>query len=629
MTAHSGNRFRSLIEASRDVVTIIDPEETILYASPSAERMSGYRPEDMIGTNAFLYVHPNDVARVRSRLAEILSGAASSVPISFRFRHRDGSWRDFEVVGTNCVADPAVGGIVLNSRDITQLRAAEESVQKLMLAVEQSGNAIFMTDPNGTITYVNPAFGKLYGMTREEALGRTPRILKSGQYERGFYERFWRRLLAGESVTGEFVNRARDGRLVTVEGSISPVLGSDGERIGFIAVQNDITGRKLLEERFRQTQKMEAVGHLAAGVAHDFNNLLTAILGYTDLLANRFDAGAAPLEEVDEIRKAAESAATLTRQLLAFSRNQVLEPARMDVNEVIGKMRRMLQRLVGEKVELITVLDDLIGRVWADAGQIEQVMLNLAVNARDAMPTGGTLTIETRNVDLPGDFTRDQVTIRPGPYVLLAVTDTGIGMDAQTRSRVFEPFFTTKAKGKGTGLGLATVYGIVKQSGGYVWVYSEVGRGSTFKVYLPGVEGAMESAGPAGPPASALRATETVLLAEDEPSVRALTRAILESRGYTVLEARAGEEALDLAMRHEGPIHVLLTDVVLPEMDGCQLAIRIRAIRPETRVLCTSGYTQDTIVRRGLLAEGARFLQKPFAPATLAAALREMLDSRS
>jgi PAS domain S-box-containing protein len=620
-------RFRALIEASRDLITIIDHEGTIRYASPSASRTVGYRPEEMVGTNAFLHVHPDDVVRVRVSLAEILS-RATTVPITFRFRHRDGSWRVFEVVGNNRVTDPAVGGIVLNSRDVTDLRTAEEAIQKLMRAVEHTENAIFMTDPEGTITYVNPAFGRLYGFTREESLGQTPRILKSGRYEQTFYERFWQRLLAGESVHGEFVNRTRDGRLVTVEMSISSVLGFDGERIGFIAVQNDITGRKLLEERFRHTQKMEAVGQLAAGVAHDFNNLLTAILGYAGLLAARLGEGSALNEELDEIRKAAESAASLTRQLLAFSRKQALEPARVNLNEIVESMRKMLQRLVGENIEVVTVLDDAIGTVLADAGQIEQVILNLAMNARDAMPRGGTLTIETVDTTLDGNTTTEQA-IRPGPYVLLAVTDTGIGMDVQTQSRVFDPFFTTKPKGKGTGLGLATVYGIVKQSGGCIWVYSELGRGTTFKIYLPCVEGSAESALARKPAAASLRGTETVLLAEDEPSLRALIRTILESYGYCVLESGGAEEALELAKRHEGPIHILLTDVVLPDMDGTHLAARIAELRPETKVLCTSGYTGDTMARRGLLAEGARFLQKPFAPATLAATLREMLASET
>jgi CheY-like chemotaxis protein len=375
---------------------------------------------------------------------------------------------------------------------------------------------------------------------------------------------------------------------------------------------------------------MEAVGQLAAGVAHDFNNLLTAILGNAGLLAMRLEEGSALLEEVDEIRKAAESAASLTSQLLAFSRKQALEPTRVNLNETVESMQKMLQRLAGENVELITVLGNVIGSVRADAGQIEQVILNLAVNARDAMPRGGTLTIETHDIRLGGEHIPEHVQIQPGLYVLLAVTDTGTGMDAETKSRVFEPFFTTKAKGKGTGLGLATVYGIVKQSGGYIWVYSEVGRGTTFKVYLPCLDGSTESAESAAPrrPAPAnLRGTETVLLVEDDPSLRALTRAILQSYGYTVLEAAGAAEALELARRHEGPIHVLLTDVVLPEMYGADLAARIATLRSETKVLCTSGYTDDTIVRQGLQFEGGRFLQKPFSPAALAAKLREMLDN--
>jgi nitrogen-specific signal transduction histidine kinase len=397
---------------------------------------------------------------------------------------------------------------------------------------------------------------------------------------------------------------------------------SEGSVIAYIV---DLTERQRLEERFLQAQKMEAVGQLAGGVAHDFNNLLTVILGYSDLLAAKLDPGSLQFEELDEIRKAGERAASLTRQLLAFSRQQVLERKVLDVNDMIAQTEKMLGRLIGEDVELVTVLDSALNRVFADAGQLEQVIMNLAVNARDAMPRGGRLTIETANVEIDEAYARLHATVRPGSYVMIAVSDTGVGMNGETLAHMFEPFFTTKGRGKGTGLGLATVYGIVKQSGGSVWVYSEVGKGTTFKIYLPLVEeGGEAEPVPAAEPAS-LVGSETVLLVEDEEPVRALSRSILESYGYTVLEAASGKDGLDVAGHYPRPIHLVLTDVVMPEMGGSDMASRLEALRPGVCVLYMSGYTDDAVFRNELLEKGRVFLQKPFTPETLARKVREAL----
>ena len=369
---------------------------------------------------------------------------------------------------------------------------------------------------------------------------------------------------------------------------------------------------------------MEAVGQLAGGVAHDFNNLLTVILGYSDVLAAKLDPGSLALEELDEIRSAGERAASLTRQLLAFSRQQVLERKVIDVNDLIANIEKMLRRLIGEDIELVTVPDPALRRVFADSGQLEQVIMNLAVNARDAMPRGGKLTLETANVELDQAYARAHATVRPGSYVMIAVSDTGVGMNAETLTRIFEPFFTTKERGKGTGLGLATVYGIVKQSGGYVWVYSEAERGTTFKIYLPPAEqGAeVEEATAALPP---VRGSETVLLVEDEESVRTLSRTILESYGYSVLEAGSGLEALEMVRERGGSIDLLLTDVVMPSMGGADLVTRLQVLRPGIRVLYMSGYTDDTVVRHAHLKQGRVFLQKPFTPETLVRKVREAL----
>ena len=388
----------------------------------------------------------------------------------------------------------------------------------------------------------------------------------------------------------------------------------------------DITERKQLEEQFHQAQKMEAVGRLAGGVAHDFNNLLTAILGSADLVLDSLTAHVPEREEVEEIRKAALRAADLTRQLLAFSRQQVIAPMVLNPNDVVANMDKLLRRLLGEDVELRTVLASDVAAVKADPSQLEQVVLNLAVNARDAMLNGGRLTIETQNVELDQEYVRGHLSAQPGAYVMLAVSDTGVGMDATTQARIFEPFFTTKEKGKGTGLGLATVYGIVKQSGGWIWVYSEPGHGTSFKVYFPR---ASEAAAPVAPsPASPLsvRGSETVLVVEDDEMIRNLVQKVLKANGYTVLVAAGGRDAERVAGQHPGPIHLLMTDVVMPGMNGREVAQRLAAARAGIRVLYLSGYTDDAIVHHGVLKPGVAFLQKPFTPAVLGRKVREVLD---
>ena len=378
-------------------------------------------------------------------------------------------------------------------------------------------------------------------------------------------------------------------------------------------------------EQLRQSQKMEAVGQLAGGIAHDFNNLLTAITGYSELSLRRLQAEDPLHRNIKEIKKAGERAASLTRQLLAFSRKQVLQPKVLALNSIISDVEKMLRRLIGEDIELRTVLEPQLGSVKADPGQIEQVLLNLAVNARDAMPQGGKLTIETANVYLDGEYAAQHIAVKPGHYVMLAVSDTGCGMDEKTQARIFEPFFTTKEAGKGTGLGLSTVYGIVKQSGGNIWVYSEVGRGTTFKVYLPRVdEGAQEHMRSAEPE-DAVPGTGVILLAEDEHMVRKLAREVLEMCGYKVLEAANGGAALLICERHQESIDLLITDVIMPEMGGRELATRLSQLRPEMKVLYMSGYTDNAIVHQGVLDEGANFIQKPFSPQTLASKIREVL----
>jgi nitrogen-specific signal transduction histidine kinase/ActR/RegA family two-component response regulator len=409
------------------------------------------------------------------------------------------------------------------------------------------------------------------------------------------------------------------GRLVTDEG---------GEPAYIEGIVEDVTERRMLEQQLRQSQKMEAVGRLAGGVAHDFNNLLTVIRGYTEILLGDLPTGDPRGSELEEIMKASDRAGALTRQLLAFSRQQVLAPKVLNLNTIVLNMHNLLRRLLGEDVDLQTVLDPELGHVKADPSQIEQVLMNLAVNARDAMPMGGRLTVETANVDLAENWGRDIINAKPGPYVMIAMSDSGAGMDEATKARVFEPFFTTKEQGKGTGLGLSTAYGIVKQSDGYISVYSEVGIGSTFKVYLPRMNSQRDPAVSQLSTAATDRGTETVLLVEDEEGVRKLVLGILQRQGYQVLEATSGEEALEMVHEHNGKIDLLLSDVVLVGMSGRELSERMRIQMPTLKVIYMSGYTDDAIVRHGVLTESADFLQKPFSSDNLLRKVRGVLEKR-
>jgi signal transduction histidine kinase len=385
--------------------------------------------------------------------------------------------------------------------------------------------------------------------------------------------------------------------------------------------------RKQLEHQLRQAQKMEAIGRLAGGIAHDFNNMLTVINGYSEMLLQSLNSDDPMHGNVEEIKQAGERAASLTRQLLSFSRKQVLDLKVLDLNTVAAGLETMLQRLIGEDIDLVTLLKPGLGRVKADQGQVGQVLMNLVVNARDAMPRGGKLTIETANVELDEAYARQHVDAQPGPYVLLAVSDTGCGMDEETQSRIFEPFFTTKEQGKGTGLGLPTVYGIVQQSGGHIWVHSEVGRGTTFKIYLPRVDSDVTTNEPGAVNTKVLSGTETILLVEDEAEVRHLVRAILGKSGYVVLEANHSAEAVRICGGYNGKIHLMVTDVVMPGMSGRELAERVNFSRPTMKVLFVSGYTDDAIIRHGVLETGVAFLQKPFTPDALLRKVRDVLDA--
>ena len=437
-----------------------------------------------------------------------------------------------------------------------------------------------------------------------------------------------RSLLTGEEIANEEIEYlCGDGIRRILNANSAPIRDRNGNIVAGLVIFYDVTEHRRLEQQLLQSQRMEAVGRLAGGVAHDFNNFLTVIIGHSQLLIDRLASNDPMRTDIQEVEKCAQHAADLTRQLLAFSRKQILQPKVLDLNAIVANLEKMLRRLIGEDVELTVRLNPSLGRVKTDPGQVEQIIVNLAANARDAMPGGGKLTIETANTDLGDLYARQHADVAPGQYVMLAVSDTGAGMDRETQARIFEPFFTTKERGKGTGLGLATVYGIVKQSQGHIWVYSEPGHGSTFKVYLPRIEEAADITSPLSMPSPSVGGSETVLLVEDDDTVRRLVRQVLSCHGYTVMECRSPEEALAMSSNYSGRIHLMVTDVVMPGSSGPELAQRITAQRPETRVLFMSGYTDDAIVHHGVLDAGVAFLEKPFTPDNLLRKVREVLGT--
>jgi PAS domain S-box-containing protein len=514
-----------------------------------------------------------------------------------------------------------------------EAQTAEERYRSLVDGLPVG--VVLMTEAG--IQAANPSAERILGLTADQMQGRSsmdPRwrtIHEDGSPFPGEDHPVVISMRTGEPRSNVVMGVHRpDGTVAWIEIN-SRALVRPGESQPYAAVASfvDLTDRRQLESQLLQSQKMEAVGQLAGGVAHDFNNMLTVIGGYSAILLETLDAADANRADVEEIKRAADRAAGLTRQLLAFSRKQVMQPRVLELNtEIIAGLEKMLRRLIGEDIELVTTLGERLGLVSADPGQIEQVIVNLAVNARDAMPEGGRLVIETANVDLGADHAGRHIGVKPGRYVMVAVSDTGCGMSRETMARMFEPFFTTKDKGKGTGLGLSTVYGIVKQSGGDIWVYSEPGQGTSLKVYLPRVEYETEIVLPTPAP-SDHAGSETVLLVEDDETLCVLARRILEARGYMVLEARNGEEALTLCERHEGRIDLVATDVVMPGMNGGMLVERLAAKRPALRVLFMSGYTDDDILRRGIVDPRMAFLPKPFTPETLATKVREVLDGSS
>jgi PAS domain S-box-containing protein len=624
-------------EASIDGILVVDANGRILSFNRRFVELWGI-PEEVMESG-------RDDLALQSVMDKLSDPGGFRSKVADAYAHPEGTLRDEVVLADGRVFDrysaPVTGadgtdyGRVWHFSDITGRKCAEEILRKS----EQRFAAVFRANPvaiaivrmsDDRIVDVNNAFIKLFGHSREEAIGRT--TLEVGYWaepaEMGSVQQ--QREAEGFVHNRETRFRAKDGQLLTVLFTVE-LIELAGE-LCQLCLFSDITERKReeeerarLETQLQQAQKLESIGRLAGGVAHDFNNLLTVINGYSELLLKGLGRGDPRRSEVDQIRQAGESAAALTQQLLAFSRRQIIQPKPLNLNEVVATTERMLRRLIGEDIELRTALDPYLGTTMADPGQIDQILMNLAVNARDAMPTGGQLSIETTNVTVDSRYEAGHAEAAPGLYILLAVSDTGTGMDAETRRHIFEPFFTTKAKGQGTGLGLATVYGIVKQSGGWLSVYSEPGKGTAFKIYFPRTTVTGSGTEYHEAAASSLSGTETILIVEDQDEVRGLAVAALERHGYRLLEASDGAAALELLAREAGPVAAMVTDVVLPGMNGSELAQRVAELRPEIKIIYTSGYTEDAIVTRGVLAQGVEFLPKPYTATALAARIRRLL----
>jgi two-component system cell cycle sensor histidine kinase/response regulator CckA len=622
--------FHLISENVADMIALVDIDGNRLFNSLSYQKMLGYSPGELPDSSAFEQIHPIDRERVKSATQEALHSGIGKT-LDYRLRHKDGSWLMLE--STSSVIRNAGGKpvkLLIVNRDITERKTAEEALRRsernFRSIVEDAPYGIYRASVAGRLLQVNPALQRMLGYSQEKNLlniDLATEIFRHG----GEYQRLTETLTCMEEIKDIEVEWIKqDGTPITVRCS-GHQINDDNEMPAYFEVfAEDVTEKRVLERQLRMAQKMEAIGRLSGGIAHDFNNLLGVIIGYSRVLRKALGTSTVLCEHALEIEKAGQRAASLTKQLLAFSRQQVLTPTVLNLNTLILDMERMLPRLLGEDIEVSLSLDSELASVKADLSQIEQVVLNLAVNARDAMPTGGRLEIRTTNTEIDQTYTRSHPGSKVGTYVLLAVTDTGIGMDMETLAHIFEPFFTTKELGKGTGLGLATVYGIVKQSNGYLWVTSAPGKGSSFEIFLPLHLDQAAADEPQVKPEERLCGSESILLVEDAEPLRKLAQIFLEGGGFHVLSAACGVEAMEVAACYPATLDLLLTDVVMPGMNGRVLAEQLLLRRPKMKVLYMSGYTDSFIAGHGVREQGIHLLHKPFTEDALIRKVREVLD---
>lgn len=632
----SEQRFKGILQNAATVaVQGYALDGTVRYWNRASERFYGYSAEQALGRNLLDLIIPPAMHAGVSAALQRMAETGEPIPAGeIMLRRKDGT--SIPVYSSHTLVHVPGHEVELFciDTDLSDIKSAEQKLRQLAQAVEQSPAAVTITDLHGTIVYVNRAFEMMSGYAAEDVLDQNPRLLKSGETPAEIYTSLWTTISAGQEWRGELCNRCKDGRLYWVSVSIAPVFDAEGRMTHYLAVQEDITQRKQaeaqqhrLQAQLIQAQKMETVGQLAGGVAHDFNNMLSVIIGYGQLVLSRLPEGNPLVSHVQDIIQAGERSAALTRQLLAFSRKQTLQPEVFDLNELTLKLEKMLRRLISEDIELELRLAENSGQVSADPGQIEQVIMNLVVNARDAMPTGGKLMIETECVKIDQCYADQYLSLEPGRYIRLSVSDTGVGMTPKTQAHIFEPFFTTKPQGKGTGIGLATVYGIIKQSNGHIGVYSELDYGTCFKVYLPQVNHISPIKTQPEPTLLHPRGTQTVLVVEDEPAVRRLAEGMLLRAGYQVLTAHDPSAALRLLNRADSSIDLLLTDVIMPQMNGFELAQQARLLHPDLRVLYMSGYPDNALAHHGVLDSKRHFIGKPFAHAALLRKVRAVLDA--
>ncbi len=630
------NFMDSIIGSMADILVVISPTGEVVMVNQATCRLLGFFEEEIIGKPANMLLEEdsseNRERPVKRSVLRRLVKNDSIKNVEVYLLKKSGEKIPALLSGSVMRNDRGkIQGVVCLAIDMTERKQIEFERNRLISAIEQSGEIIIITDTKGIIQYVNRHFEYVTGYTKGEAVGQNPRILKSNMQDEAFYREMWEHISSGKTWEGRIVNRKKDGMLFTEEATISPMKDAAGRIVNYVAVKRDITEQLRLqnekvelEKQYYQAQKVESIGRLAGGVAHDLNNLLSPIIGYGEMLMDDLDPDEDRREFVDEILQAGFRARNLVRQLLAFSRKQTLEYRPVDMNKVVLDFEKLLKRTIREDIAIEIIPSPDIGKVMADIGQIEQVIMNLSVNAQDAMPEGGQLTIETSSATLDKAYASKHPGVQPGLYVMLAISDTGYGMDDKTREQIFEPFFSTKGE-QGTGLGLATVYGIIKQHDGNIWVYSEPGVGTTFKAYLPVSKDVSAKEKIRNKTAISLKGTEVILLVEDNEQVRQLAHAILRRQGYMVLVAKSGTEALAALSAYAHPIDLLLTDVVMPEMNGKDLFLKVAEEHPNLKVLYMSGYTDNVIVHRGVLEEGTAFIQKPFTVRSLSYKIREVL----